>query len=208
MERNVLVAGNPASGVKYAASQTRCPNVFCFMDIGFVPCVEAIASAVPSLHVVFELFPSESPRTCQNFQMLCTGAGGQDARTGARLSYVGTTFHKVIPGFVAQGGDLLSRVGHSNNAVSAFGKQFADENLKRQHSSPGCLSMGNNGPNTNGSEFFVTLTKEAAYLDGKHCCFGRVVEGLDDFIKAFAVPNRVGVIVACGEGRGTPSESA
>ena len=111
-------------------------------------------------NLVLELFASDVPVTVNNFVFL--------AREGF---YDGTTFHRVIPGFMAQGGDP-TETGTSN-----LGYRFADEFTKHTHVT-GALSMANSGPNTNGCQFFITYTPQH-HLDGKHSVFGQLIEGMD-----------------------------
>ena len=108
-----------------------------------------------------ELFAADAPLTVENFVRL--------ARSGF---YDGTTFHRVIPGFMAQGGDP------TGTGRGGPGYQFADEFGARRHDAAGVLSMANAGPNTNGSQFFITFGP-TPHLDGRHTVFGRVIEGMD-----------------------------
>ena len=112
--------------------------------------------------IVVDLFAGNAPLTVENFVNL--------ARAGF---YDGTTFHRVIPGFMAQGGDP------TGTGRGGPGYQFADEfNSELRHSGPGVLSMANAGPNTNGSQFFITLAA-TPHLDGRHSVFGQVSGGMD-----------------------------
>ena len=110
--------------------------------------------------IVIELFAKDAPKTVNNFVFL--------AREGF---YNGVTFHRVIPGFMAQGGDP------TGTGAGGPGYRFEDEISQRRHGT-GALSMANAGPNTNGSQFFITYAP-ASYLDGKHTVFGQVTKGMD-----------------------------
>ncbi|XP_054813521.1 peptidyl-prolyl cis-trans isomerase CYP63-like isoform X1 [Prosopis cineraria] len=152
--------------------------------------------------VVIELFASIVPKTAENFRALCTGEKGIGKSTGKPLHYKGTCFHRIIKGFMAQGGDF-SR-GNGTGGESIYGGKFADENFILKHDGPGLLSMANGGPNTNGSQFFITF-KRQPHLDGKHVVFGKVVGGLDLLKKIELVgtsdgkPVRPVKIIDCGE---------
>lgn len=124
--------------------------------------------------IVFELFMDKTPKTSENFRALCTGEKGKGEKTGAALHYKGTRFHRIIKGFMAQGGDIEGKDGTGGESI--YGEKFPDEYLKRSHDAPYLLSMANSGKNTNGSQFFITFGP-AHHLDGKHVVFGRVIEG-------------------------------
>jgi peptidyl-prolyl cis-trans isomerase A (cyclophilin A) len=125
--------------------------------------------------IVIQLFEDKAPKTVANFVDLASGTKEwTDPKTGAKVKrplYNGTIFHRVIPGFMIQGGDPLG------NGTGGPGYRFEDEfNPDLKHSKPGMLSMANAGPNTNGSQFFI-IHKATPWLDGKHSVFGEVVKG-------------------------------
>ncbi|KXN84557.1 Peptidyl-prolyl cis-trans isomerase cyp11 [Leucoagaricus sp. SymC.cos] len=157
----------------------------------------------PYGRVVFELLNDSAPKTCENFRSLCTGERGMSA-SGNSLYYENSIIHRSIKDFMIQGGDFSKRNGTGGESI--FGGTFADEDLQRPLNSPALLCMANKGPNTNGSQFFVTL-RECPHLTGKHVVFGRVIRGFEDVVERLADvpvdekdrPTKPIVVANCGE---------
>ena len=157
------------------------PRVFFDISIG----------GKPAGRLTFELYADALPKTAENFRALCTGEKGTGV-SGKPLSYQGSSFHRIIPDFMCQGGDFTA--GNGTGGESIYGMKFKDENFNLKHDQPGLLSMANAGPNTNGSQFFITTTV-TPWLDGKHVVFGVLREG-KDVLQAME---------ACGTNSGRPT---
>ena len=162
----------------------------CFLDV--------TANGQPLGRIVIELRADVVPRTAENFRALCTGEKG--------YGYKGCPFHRIIPDFMCQGGDITRHDGTGGRSI--YGAKFADENFLLKHTRPGILSMANSGPDTNGSQFFL-CTVQTPWLDGKHVVFGSVVQGMDvvknveRFGTASGQPVARIVIADCGQLRPT-----
>lgn len=132
--------------------------------------------------LVIELFYDVAPKSCENFRQFCCGEFKKNAQP---VGYKGSIFHRVIKGFMLQGGDFVN--GDGTGSFSIYGQSFADENFSLKHDAVGLLSLANAGPNTNGCQFFITCAP-CSHLDGKHCVFGRLM-GDASFVVMRAIEN-------------------
>ncbi|XP_046519364.1 E3 SUMO-protein ligase RanBP2 [Equus quagga] len=155
---------------------------------------DVCADDEPLGRITMELFSNIVPRTAENFRALCTGEKG--------FGFKNSIFHRVIPGFVCQGGDITKHDGTGGRSI--YGDKFEDENFDVKHTDPGLLSMANRGQDTNNSQFFIIL-KKAEHLDLKHVVFGFVKDGMDTVkkIESFGSPegsvSRRISITECGQ---------
>ena|ERR1719345_90478 len=155
----------------------------------------------PAGKIIMDL-TANTPNTSENFKCLCTGEKGM-GKSGKPLHFKGSKFHRVIPGFMAQGGDFTA--GNGTGGESIYGMKFKDENFINKHTGPGILSMANAGPNTNGSQFFMCFDK-TPHLDGKHTVFGQVrqesfavLQALTDVGSQSGKTNKDCVVTDCGQ---------
>jgi len=163
------------------------------------PCVflDVSIGTEPVGRLVIELFIDKAPKTCENFRALCTGSKHS-------LSYSMAPFHRIIDGFVIQGGDITK--GDGTGGVSIYGDTFEDENTRwREIDMPGLVCMANGGKNMNSSQFFITLAP-CLYLTGKHTVFGHLMSGQNVINRIVQVPvdkddrPKIDVLIArCGE---------
>ncbi|KAA1467400.1 hypothetical protein DENSPDRAFT_812980 [Dentipellis sp. KUC8613] len=158
----------------------------------------------PVGRVIFELYNDSAPKTAENFRALCTGEKGLSPLSERPLYYKNSIIHRSISNFMIQGGDFTKRNGTGGESI--YGAPFADEDLTLPLDSEGLLCMANKGPNTNNSQFFITL-RDCPHLNGRHVVFGKVIRGYDEVVKKITEvpvdekdrPTVPVTIVNCGE---------
>mmetsp|Transcript_26220 Transcript_26220/g.47578 ORF Transcript_26220/g.47578 Transcript_26220/m.47578 type:complete len:306 (-) Transcript_26220:198-1115(-) len=177
----------------------------------------SVAGADPKT-VVIRLYSEECPETCRNFVTLCSStAVASRKQLSQEPTYRRSEFHRIIPGFMVQGGDYENFDGTGGKCAISDRKTFDDESFAIPHDREGVVSMANRGKNTNGSQFFITLAK-TSHLDGKHVAFGQVISGMD-IVKAMVGVETEGsngkpiamqriIVVDCGPGTGDCSSSS
>ena len=133
-------------------------------------------AGVATGRIKMELFADVAPKTAENFRQFCTG---EFLRNNTPVGYKGCAFHRVIKGFMIQGGDFVN--GDGTGKISIYGHSFADEEFILKHTGPGLLSMANSGINSNGCQFFLTCGK-AEWLDDKHVVFGKILDEESMFV--------------------------
>jgi len=171
----------------------QCPRVFLDIAVG----------SRPPRRLVFALYKDTVPKTAENFRQLCTGEHAGATARGKRFHYKGSVLHRLITGLMVQGGDFENANGTGGESI--YGRRFQDEAFRDKHTRRGLLAMANDGPNTNGSNFFVTF-EAAEHLDRRHVVFGEVcagVELLDELERLDTDPEHRPtvdcVVVECGE---------
>lgn len=192
-----VLLGLAAAAIGVAARSTSDAEVDLGLKPVFLTMQEISGNEPPRVFTLkMLLFTKQYPITTANFMGLCKGIEWQ----GRSLSYTGTKMHRIIPGFVVQGGDIVRGDGTGSvSAVKPDGSQFEDEKdalisagkkaPQRNHDRPGMLAMANSGRNTNGSQFYITLgpgpneENHFSHLDGRHTVFGKVVEGMPELMQ-------------------------
>lgn len=177
--------------------------------------IDVAIGSRPPKRLVFALYTDTAPKTAENFRQLCTGEHAGITARGKKFHYKGSVLHRLIPGLMVQGGDFENANGTGGESI--YGRRFQDEGFRDKHTRRGLLAMANDGPGTNGSNFFITFA-EAEHLDRKHVIFGEVVSGvelLDELEKLETDPECRPVVDCvvtdcgdCGPGGTTTSGSA
>ncbi|KAM7136512.1 putative inactive peptidyl-prolyl cis-trans isomerase-like 6 isoform 5-T6 [Molossus nigricans] len=149
---------------------------FVFLDVSI--------DLYPIGRLIFELYNDACPKTCKNFQVLCTGKAGF-SESGIRLHYAGSIFHRIVQNAWIQGGDIVA--GKGDGGESIYGPTFEDESFLIPHNKRGVLGMVNKGRHSNGSQFYITL-QSTPYLDKKYVAFGQLIEGTEVLQQLELVP--------------------
>ena len=189
VERAAGIASEEAAGFLPPLGPPNPENPLVTLEIG----AGRGADFTPLGTVTVELKADITPKTAENFRQLAEGPEG--------AGFVNSRFHRIIPGFMCQGGDFTADNGTGGRSI--YGAKFADENFQLRHTGPGILSMANSGPGTNGSQFFL-CTGNTPWLDGKHVVFGQVVKGFSTVKAMESLGSRSGdtaadvMIKACG----------
>jgi len=158
----------------------------------------------PFGRIVLGLYGKLAPRTVENFRCLCTGEKGESEETGFPLHYKGSRFHRVITDFCVQGGQTFE-TEDGDGGESIYGEHFEDESLRMKFEEEGLLAMATAGPDMNGSQFFITTSKDTKHLNHKCVGFGKVLEGYEVVKAIEAIGTEDGwteedaIIVDCGE---------
>lgn len=187
---------DPQPSIGIERSDQKPTRTHVYFDIEACPKTSRVAIRGERVgRIEIELFNDSVPKTCENFRSLCA-----EKRTA--LSYERNVFHRIVSGFMAQGGDITREDG--TGGMSIYGETFEDESLLGRHDAAGKLSMANSGRHTNNSQFFI-LFKPTPWLDGKHVVFGQVTSGMHVVRRMEAAGSKQGepkehiIIAACGE---------